>query len=80
MTHDRFDYLPIDDPHAQLERALIDEYLMLRGHQPQQVRGRTDPAAQELLTQASTYAATKLTEVEARAHYVQDLHGSAPRR
>ena len=35
-----------------------------------------DEAARKLLIDASVYAATKLTEVESRAHYVRDLHRS----
>jgi hypothetical protein len=31
--------------------------------------------ARSLLVDAATYAATRLTEVEARSHYVRNLHG-----
>ena len=42
----------------------------------------TLPDAQRhaMLTSASTYAATKLAEVEARAHYIHDIHGTAQQR
>jgi len=42
----------------------------------------TLPDAQRhaLLPSAATYAATKLAEIESRAHYVHDIHGSADRR
>jgi hypothetical protein len=42
----------------------------------------TLPDAQRhaMLTSASTYAATKLAEVESRAHYSHDIHGTAQQR
>jgi hypothetical protein len=65
----------IEEPLAELERRLIDEYIRRAGHEPDAVRARHDEAARKLLVAASVYAATKLTEVESRAHYVHDLHG-----
>lgn len=64
----------LEEPQAQLELALIREFLEARGYDLEALRGRSDAEARELLTQASTYAATKLTEVESRAHYVHDIH------
>jgi hypothetical protein len=67
---------PIEEPLAELERQLIDEYLRGAGHDPEQLRARHDePAARALLTDAATYAASRLAEVEARSHYVRNLHG-----
>ena len=65
----------LEEPQAQLERALIDDFLRLRGHDPDLLRARGDAEAKVLLTEAATYAATKLTEVESRAHYVHEIHG-----
>lgn len=64
----------VGDPFARLELRLIDEYLRGRGHDPEALRARTDAQARALLTEASTYAAARLTEVESRAHYVHHLH------
>jgi regulator of protease activity HflC (stomatin/prohibitin superfamily) len=69
------DVPPIEEPLAELERRLIDEYIRRAGHDPDVLRARGDAAARKLLVEASIYAATKLTEVESRAHYVRDLHG-----
>jgi hypothetical protein len=68
------DVPPLDEPQAQLERHLIDDYLLGLGHDPDAVRTRSDPAARKVLTDAAQYAALKLTEVESRAHFVLDLH------
>ena len=68
------DVPPIKEPLADLERKLIDEYLRKAGHDPDALRARTDEAARKLLIDAAVHAAAKLTEVESRAHYVDDLH------
>ena len=68
------DVLHPQDLHADLERALITEYLRGRGQDPDALHGRDDVEAHRLLREAATYAAGRLTEVEARAHYVHDIH------
>jgi hypothetical protein len=74
MSHDP-DAQPIEDHTAHLERALIDEFIRMRGHDP--ARLGELPAAERdmLLKQASLHAASRLAEVEARAHYVHEIHG-----
>jgi hypothetical protein len=66
----------MEEPLAELERTLIDEYIRRAGHDPVEVRARGDEAARKLLIDASVHAAARLTEVESRAHYVRDLHHS----
>jgi hypothetical protein len=68
------DFPVAQDLHADLERALINEYLRARGQDPDALHGRDDVEAHRLLRAAATYAAGRLTEVEARAHYVHDIH------
>jgi hypothetical protein len=69
------DITPMEEPLAELERRIVDEYLRDAGHDPQALRARGDAMARSLLVDAATYAATRLTEVEARSHYVRNLHG-----
>ena len=57
---------PLQDPERQLERALIDEFLRVRGHDARSV-------------EASVHAASKLAEIEARARFVHELHGHGQR-
>jgi hypothetical protein len=64
----------VGDPFARLEAGLISDYLRALGHDPEALRARSDAEARDLLTQAATYAATRLTEVESRAHYVHEMH------
>jgi hypothetical protein len=65
----------MEDPQGQLERAFIDEYLRLHGHDPHALRVLPETEVITLLEAASTYAAGRLAEFEARAHYVHDIHG-----
>ena len=68
------DVPPMREPLADLERRLIDEYLRNLGHDPDALRARHDEAARKLLVEASVHAASKLTEIESRSHYVRELH------
>ena len=67
------DVRPMEEPQAELERRLIDEYLQKAGYDPDVLRTRHDDEARKLLTAASVHAAAKLTEIESRSHYVRDL-------
>ena len=74
MTADRTDVPPFEEPLAELERRIIDDYIRGLGHDPDHLRASGDPSARKILADASTYAATRLSEVEARSHYVRVLH------
>jgi hypothetical protein len=74
MATDRTDIPPLEEPLAELERRIIDEYIRRLGHDPEVLRASMDVGARKILVDASTYAATRLSEVEARSHYVRELH------
>ena len=61
------------DTHGPLECALIDEFLAGRGHTLQSVDKLPPPERRELLRRAASYATLRLAEIEARAHFVDDL-------
>jgi hypothetical protein len=69
------DSRPLQDPNALLEQALISEFLELRGYDLRCVGSLPDDERRRLLREASIHAAGKLAEVEARAHFVHELHG-----
>ncbi|HUQ25633.1 MAG TPA: hypothetical protein VM140_08185 [Burkholderiales bacterium] len=70
---------PHGDPLAQLERAFIEEYLHGRGQHLNTLKALPREQANALMKEASAYASGRLTEVETRAHLVDDLHdASAP--
>ena len=68
---------PIEEPLAELERDLIAAYVAGAGQDVHDLRARSDDAARHLLAEASRYASAKLSEVEARFHYLHRLHGDA---
>jgi hypothetical protein len=74
MSEKPFGGHPMEDPKGHLEQAFIDEYLRLHGHEPKEVRLLPPEESKALLEAASMYAAGKLAEFEARAHYVHDIH------
>ena len=67
----------LEEPLAQLERQLISAYLAGAGQDVDALLAREDPEARKLLAEASRYASGKLSEVEARSHFVRELHGEA---
>jgi hypothetical protein len=68
---------PIEEPLAELERGLIAAYVAGAGQDVQDLRIRSDDAARHLMAEASRYASAKLSEIEARFHYLHRLHGDA---
>ena len=65
------------DALGQLERTLIDEFLRSHGVEPRSVSRLPEKERQKLLADASVYASGKLMEVEARSHYVEQIHDDA---
>ena len=68
---------PLEEPHSELERQLITTYLAQAGHSYHALVERTDQEARRLLTDAALYASQRLGEIEARSHYVHELHGES---
>lgn len=74
MSSDRSDTAPIQPPLGELEQTLIDEYVRARGYDPSNLAELSADVRHDLLKDASLYASTKLSEVESRSHFVQELH------
>jgi hypothetical protein len=62
------------DPEGPLEKALIEEFLRAREVGSNRLQSLPKEEAKRLLAEASLYAAMRLAEIEARAHYVQEMH------
>jgi hypothetical protein len=75
MTREPSDVPATDDLNAELERALIAQFLSVQGHDLHTLRNLPKEQAERLLKEASLYASTRLTEVESRARYVHEVHG-----
>ena len=65
----------MEDPEGRLEWSLIQEFLRARGLDADALHTLPAAEARRVLTEASVYAGAKLAEVEARAHFVHDIHG-----
>ena len=65
----------IVDPTADLERVLIEEFIRERGYDPARLHDLPDDVRCRLQKEASAHASGRLAEMEARAHYVHELHG-----
>ena len=74
MTAKEPDVRAMTDPEGQLENALIEEFLLARGLDSSALHALPEDEAKRVLTEASVYAATRLAEVEARAHFVHAIH------
>jgi hypothetical protein len=71
--------VPMEEPQAALERAFIDEYLRTHNHDVLSIYALPAEQQKNLLREAALYAAIRLAEHEARAHYVHDIHGATTR-
>jgi hypothetical protein len=76
MSADHPDVSAFEDPQAKLERAFIDEFLRARGYEG--IKLSELPVAQRelVMKQASSYASGRLSEVDARARFVHEIHGA----
>lgn len=68
------DQAPRPDQTAKLEQALIKEFLEQRGHTMHSIQALPEAERHAILRDASLHASMRLSEVEARAQYVDDLH------
>lgn len=68
---------PIEDRNAPLEKALIEEYLHEKGYSLEDLKELPVETTEKLMKEASQYASLKLEEVEARAHFIKELHDDA---
>lgn len=64
----------LEDIHAFLEKTLIEAYLKGKGYALDDLKKLPEEEAKQLMREASTYASSKLAEVELRARFVEDLH------
>lgn len=72
------DTRPLEAPLRELERSLIDEFVRARGYDPHKLAELPEDKRQKLLADASVYASGKLMEVEARSHFLDEIHNGTP--
>ena len=78
MSAETSEIRPFEPPLGQLERALIDEFVRARGYDPLKLADLPEEERERLLRDASVYASGKLTEVEARSHFLDEIHDGIP--
>jgi hypothetical protein len=61
------------DPHAALERAMIEEFLRARGCTLRSIDALRPADREPLLRAAVAFATLRLAEIEARAHFVDEI-------
>ena len=66
--------VPQDDREAKLEVALMEEFLRGQQHTLEDLRFLPVAERRLLFAAAAAYATQRLAEIDARAHYVADLH------
>jgi hypothetical protein len=66
--------VPLSDPEAKLEQALIEEYLHEHRYSAADLRLLPENRRLSILRDAEVYAAGRMAEIEARWHYIADLH------
>jgi uncharacterized protein (DUF302 family) len=69
----------LQSPLGQLERSLIDEFVRARGYDPARLSALPEGERDRLLRDASVHASSKLTEVESRSHYLDEMHSGSRR-
>jgi hypothetical protein len=74
MPNDK-DTVRLEEPLADIERHLIAAYVAGAGQNLEDLLTRTDDDARTLLAEASRYASGRLSEIEARSHYLHHLRG-----
>jgi hypothetical protein len=75
MNDQTSDATPRQDTMAELERHLIQAYLTGAGQDLHALTTRDDAESRRLLAAASQYASSRLSEIEARLHYLRSLQG-----
>jgi hypothetical protein len=70
----------MEDPNAVLEKALIEEYLHEHGYSLEKLKEMPKEMVQMLMKDATRYAALKMEEVKARAHFVEEIHDGGSSR
>lgn len=60
-------------PLGQLEQALIDQFVRACGHDPHHLSELSNDERDTVLKRASIYASSRLSEVEARSHFLEEL-------
>ncbi len=74
-TIEQLDEIVARSGYAALEQAYIEQYLRSQNTSLKQLHELPEARRRELMREASSYASMKLSEVEARSHLIEEMHG-----
>ncbi len=74
MSNERFGISPLEAPFSQLERALLDEFVLAQGGDSLKLAALPEKTRERLLKEATVYASARLTEIESRSHLLHEIH------
>jgi len=80
MNNKKNDAALMGDANAPLERTFIEEYLRSQGYSLEELDQLSKKLRRKLMADASKYASLKLEEIEARAHFVEEIHDGGSSR
>jgi len=70
----------MEDPNAVLEKALMDAYLHEHGYSLEKLKELPKEMVEQLMKEATRYASLKMEEIQARAHFVDEIHDGTSSR
>jgi len=70
----------VEDRNALLEKTLIAEYLKEQGYSFKKLKELSDRVVKQLMKEATRYAALRMEEIKAKAHFVDEIVGGSTRR
>lgn len=75
-----FDPSLAEGPETALERNLIAEYLLSRGYRLQDLKRLPKQLHKKLMEEASRYASLRLSEIESRNRFRQEIRATGGQR
>jgi hypothetical protein len=72
--NDNHEKISLSEMNAFLERTLIETYLKGKGYTMEDLKNMPPEEASSLRVEASTYASSKLAEMEHKAHFIKKLY------
>lgn len=71
---------PAEGPETALERNLIADFLLNRGYQLGDLENLPEEVAKKLMEEASRFASLKLSEIESRNRFRQEIRAPGGQR
>jgi hypothetical protein len=69
----------LDDPYNEIEKTLIEEYLNEQGYSLEQLKKLPERVVKQLMKEATRYVVLRKSEIEAKAHLVDEIIGGSTR-